>query len=1135
MKEPEIRPSLRQKSQRATAAAARTYLKAQMGWLQGVPLELTATGVLWATLPRPGSRARSEILTVDAERLRRTEFGRNAARRKFPKALAGVVGDVTAWSERTDAQLSMLKRSVHEGAALPDLPQLMDAAKLRRSTVKALTALVRNTPALTQLLAGLIWLHWDDEEQLIIALGAIDTPALALVLDRCSGRDGLIAAHRLVQLAVDGAPPALLQLIGDRRLWDVACASSAYVWGIAGALKLMRTDNVRDAKFMAAGAPRPASELGGQLVTFALALAGRDPEVCARQLRLLEILWPPEMLLEWETWWTKADNFEREVRRFLAICDAVPDSADQWRCEALETRLQEELAPPGNFDWPALKALIERGSAATPAVFNELTRCLELLSRHDGAEVLMRQFLEGWSPEFVRVRRGWGVINQVLAAQRRVTGIPRPSDTAQIAWVTSWLSAEIVSTWIDDGKPQKLIRPMFAVIEQLISDGNLWQETSCPLRDHRSWTCLLTALEDTGDANVVARAFKAAPPVNGGLSGPLWNAVLRLAGYEVDKLVRFAGRWQAEHWDEDLAPELVRLSTDPALASILADGIGHGEGLHAARLVALSRLSQTLAMPVHLEPLVAARSLNTAAYPVELRPVLDALTRWDANAGQAVEQILGDDFPSTERAASEIETLRRLAAEAASDRRLTFDKRIAALQRRLATPAKLSARRLGNHLAKLERRLAHARLQRWEDALIEALQLGLAAELDVAPPAEWLARPEVMQVLAGLAGLQPHFRALAFRLLALSLGPPPWDMRTAPQNDAFVETIEQLGIKTEPWLDGIGPLAITVGGRPLEIDLEGDPLEIMRMGAPFETCLAPNGFNFFSTVTNAADINKRVLYARDAFGTIQARCLLALTDDGHIVTFHIYAHARAEEVIGGIRTYVENLARAMGTSVAPRGEIRKLVATNWYDDGPHDLTGQLAFLEDGSEFLSAVSSMSVSELVPRLQEALGGTPITPSIVCMLARRDCVQKRPALVLPLLPHLGDFVRLDRWTRVLLVPLVRAAGDTETAQVLLEPLLHPSEVRTYHEHWPTEEIAEELMALGQPHRALRLIQQTKPDWVEDWPGEVFSRTFIAARALWALRRPSQALELARIAQKSGATEAGKLIAEIEGAQFR
>ena len=53
--------------------------------------------------------------------------------------------------------------------------------------------------------------------------------------------------------------------------------------------------------------------------------------------------------------------------------------------------------------------------------------------------------------------------------------------------------------------------------------------------------------------------------------------------------------------------------------------------------------------------------------------------------------------------------------------------------------------------------------------------------------------------------------------------------------------------------------------------LERDPLSILQLGNYFDTCLSFGAFNAFSTVANACELNKRVVYAVDDRGFVLVR------------------------------------------------------------------------------------------------------------------------------------------------------------------------------------------------------------------------------------------------------------------------
>jgi hypothetical protein len=614
------------------------------------------------------------------------------------------------------------------------------------------------------------------------------------------------------------------------------------------------------------------------------------------------------------------------------------------------------------------------------------------------------------------------------------------------------------------------------------------------------------------------------------LHGKAWTALLQLADGCMERFRAMAKGWDHRHWHPSVADELPMLTKTPDLAELTVESLIAGEGRRLSRLVDKLRLGRALGLAGEEQPANAPTPIDLAPYPPELHEQLLELACWDRRPGRSAERVLAADFPIATRLETELAHVRKLAKRTSGERKAMLDARARKLERRLATPARISARRLDRHRARLRRRILHARLGRWDDHLNARLHGGLEAVMGMAPPADRLRRPEVMRLLTPLAGLKPEFRTLAFRLLKCRCGPKPWDLRADAANDAFLAELERRGTRIAPWLDGIAPREIMAGPNRLRLGFEDDPLEIMRMGEPFETCLAPGDFNFFSAVTNAADINKRVLYARDASGTIQGRCLLALTDDGHVLTFNVYAHAHREAVQRAVTAFTLELAEAMGTSVVAKGPVRRLMTSDWYDDGSIDLTGQLEGLAPGSDFLAQLESLAPEAMLPALRQNLRGHPINAAVIAALSRTRALQTRPQLVLPLLPLLQDAAALDPMSRIGLVELVRRAGATNLALDMVKPLPEVVKARDHHDSWLPVRLGLELIALGLPHRALRLIQQSRPHWVKDWPEEWDERILVAAKALAALHRPRKALELFRIASENGSKEAAYHAKEIE-----
>ncbi len=130
---------------------------------------------------------------------------------------------------------------------------------------------------------------------------------------------------------------------------------------------------------------------------------------------------------------------------------------------------------------------------------------------------------------------------------------------------------------------------------------------------------------------------------------------------------------------------------------------------------------------------------------------------------------------------------------------------------------------------------------------------------------------------------------------------------------------------------------LEVEGARYDVALEEDPLEVLRMGIPFATCLAlDNGSNAASTVPNAVDANKRVLYVRTRDGKVVARKLIAITKELRIVGYNLYIATRgpAERAIrGAVDQLCRELAADVGAALAGTGEPEKLHDGFWYDDG----------------------------------------------------------------------------------------------------------------------------------------------------------------------------------------------------------
>jgi hypothetical protein len=129
---------------------------------------------------------------------------------------------------------------------------------------------------------------------------------------------------------------------------------------------------------------------------------------------------------------------------------------------------------------------------------------------------------------------------------------------------------------------------------------------------------------------------------------------------------------------------------------------------------------------------------------------------------------------------------------------------------------------------------------------------------------------------------------------------------------------------------------VVLGGETHSLAIERDPVEVLRMGIPFDTCLSlDKGCNAASTVINAADANKRVIYLRDASGRILARKLVAVSRKDELVGYNLYVAAKEkrEAVAAAFLALCQELGRDAGLPLAAQGEPQQIHEGFWYDDG----------------------------------------------------------------------------------------------------------------------------------------------------------------------------------------------------------
>lgn len=130
-------------------------------------------------------------------------------------------------------------------------------------------------------------------------------------------------------------------------------------------------------------------------------------------------------------------------------------------------------------------------------------------------------------------------------------------------------------------------------------------------------------------------------------------------------------------------------------------------------------------------------------------------------------------------------------------------------------------------------------------------------------------------------------RSLLKRLLSNEIRRERAWILAQPHNAQFLDDARKSGVNTAAWL---APFARTVDSAAgvLRMEIETDPLHVLQMGNYFETCLSEGNINAFSTIANAIEVNKRVIYVYDHRQVVIGRKLIVLTKTFKLVGFCTY-------------------------------------------------------------------------------------------------------------------------------------------------------------------------------------------------------------------------------------------------------
>ncbi len=147
-------------------------------------------------------------------------------------------------------------------------------------------------------------------------------------------------------------------------------------------------------------------------------------------------------------------------------------------------------------------------------------------------------------------------------------------------------------------------------------------------------------------------------------------------------------------------------------------------------------------------------------------------------------------------------------------------------------------------------------------------------------------------------------------------------------------------VARETWLTGLVLRRQVPGLGEVTLSLEQDALEALRLGTHVGSCLALNGVCDYSAAAVVLDINKRVLYARDAQRRVLARQLLAISDDDTLVPFSVYPESTPPALESLFLDYDLAFSEALGLPLCDGPfypDVENVLSTSFWHDGAWEL------------------------------------------------------------------------------------------------------------------------------------------------------------------------------------------------------
>jgi hypothetical protein len=999
----------------------------------------------------------SSSFVLDPERIRRAGAAIHSLQNEYPRALPRVVGDVDAWKARAKSRLAALvSRSETDRDRGHPLDRPPDDAPPR-----AVASRPRTPPAPARLLVhALHWcawpaagaaraeLEWVAEHREHVDSVLQNEPDLAMVglirLARYAGegKSQRAAASALVEVL---ARPDLLPPSGN------------------DAIEFLRDLSMGRSTLESAVLARPpiGRETLPHVVRILDDLAAFDVGRRRRVLRLLLELCAVDVPEQREnTFW----------KQILALRPAMAAAKSARRGQEDSQFAREELEQVEASIGVHFRAAVNFASWA-----GALEELVKTVLADDGGGLC--DALCGLASALPAEEGERWIITTCCAHELSL----RDADRAESGKL--WLEQlpKLWKIWEGTARDQRAWREHY-----VLGDARAQADAEYCVSEARSLPALSGALEvlrrsPTCPAERELRIlFEIARSVPGSILPELWSRIEKPqeVAYIQEELLRAAAAVIADDVDPWTVVLDARLSRDHpnAMTSLLTlardhldrhlltaflrtatTEIGSKRCLVLARCLEIARRSPLCIVPARDHPRPPREDV-----PPSIRAALVDLSRWSERPERAARSILNSDYPEATEVERKLAELRSIGARTPGRRA-----RLRALLARRRSSRLSSPARTARLVAKIHDAACRAFFERAEQAARRAVQERVVAWIGEAPA--WAGSDDFALALEGITALEGDRQSLALRVLRRRCGPPPWDLRELGPNRAFVEESASFGVDLRPWLHaaphfheelpGVGPVTVTI---------ERDPLELLHMGRWFDTCLSPDCENYYSVFSNIVDVNKQVVYARDARRHVVGRMLIALTDARTLLPFRAYGPTGGDSFLPVAARYLDVLATAMNTRITRTGQVSRLVARAWYDDEAINLTFSPV---SGSRGDLIRRRLAAGERADDLVRALSTGDPRPGLLLELLELPEFEDHPARVLELdsllcIPEVADGIGAR-------IAVLRArAGARDLPAPLLRPLIralcphrHPDEY--------THSVEFKVLVNTRPLEALRLLR--------------------------------------------------------------